>query len=59
MDYRERAQYYLELAAETRDPEIGRLLRLLAADFIELAHEPKGQQQQQIQPDSEKKSNDT
>jgi hypothetical protein len=50
MDFRARAQRYLALAAESRDPEIGRLLQLLAADFFELAPEPKSQQQQQIQP---------
>jgi hypothetical protein len=49
-DYRELAIRYLAMANEGSDPEISRLLRLLAADYLELAQRPSGQQQQQIQP---------
>jgi hypothetical protein len=49
-DYRELAIRYLAMADEGSDAEISRLLRLLAADYFDLAQRPKGQQQQQIQP---------
>ena len=49
-DYREKARRYLQMAAESRDPEIAQLLRLLAADCLQLAQGSEGQQQQQIQP---------
>jgi hypothetical protein len=49
----------IELVAETRDPEIGRLLRLVAEDFLKSERGPTNQQQQQIQPDQEKKLGDT
>ncbi len=49
-NYRELAIRYLAMADEGVDPEISRLLRLLAADYLELAQKQQGQQQQQIQP---------
>jgi hypothetical protein len=42
------------MAAGASDPEIAQLLRLLAADYFELAQAPNQQQQQQIQPDKPK-----
>jgi hypothetical protein len=58
-DLREKAQRFLALAGEARDPEIAQLFRLLAADFLDLAQTVKGQQQQQIQPGQAKKPEDT
>jgi hypothetical protein len=51
-EYRLRAQRCLEMAQTATDPETARLLRILAADYFELAEsqQPSAQQQQQIQP---------
>ena len=54
-EYRAAAQRYTKMAAEARDPEIARLLRILADEcLLELAGEGSAQQQQQIQPKDQK-----
>ena len=49
-DYHAAAKRYLKLAADSGDPEIARLLRMLADDCLAEANKNVGQQQQQIQP---------
>ena len=51
-EYRRKAYRYLEMASDCGDPAIARGLRMLAADFFDLAGDtaPRPtQQQQQIQ----------
>lgn len=52
-EYRRKAYRYLQMASECADPEIAKGLRMLAADFFDLAGDTASkptQQQQQIQP---------
>ena len=56
-DYQAAAKRYLALAADSGDPEIARLLRILADDCLAEANKKVGQQQQQIQP-TESRSDD-
>lgn len=56
-NYRLLAQYYLGLAKGSTDPDVANQLRLIAADYFDLAEAVGGkashlvQQQQQVQPD--------
>ena len=60
-NYRLLAQYYLELAKGSTDPDVANQLRAIAADYFDLAEAVGGnashvaQQQQQIQPDEDAK----
>ena len=59
-EHRRKAYRYLQMASECRDPEIAKGLRMLAADFLDLAGDTAqhvGQQQQQIQPKDDSEGN--
>jgi hypothetical protein len=52
-DYKAKAHNCLDIAEQTTDAATASLLRMLAADYFELAEQagtPVGQEQQQIQP---------